>query len=449
MDRPIALFELTALSREARDRLLVRSEADLAVFEARVAPIIEEVRRDGDAALARFAARFDGAQLSPDEIRTPDDEFEQAFKAVAPEVIQALEYAVDNVRRYHEAQLPEDMWMKEMRPGIFAGERWSPIDSVACYVPRGKGSFPSVAVMTAVPAIVAKVPRVIICTPPLPDGRTDPATLVAAKLAGVREVYRCGGAQAVAAVAYGTATVPRVVKMVGPGSPYLVAAKKLLAHRIDPGILAGPSESIILADETADGRLAALDLLIEAEHGPDSSCFLVTNSRKVAEDARAAIPGFWSQMSEQRVDFSATVLRGPQGGIVLAPDFAAACDFVNDYAPEHLTIHASDPWQHMSKIRNAAEILLGDRTPNTLANFVLGPNAVLPTSGAAKTSSALSVYDFIKRSSVAYVTQAGYGEAALQARRLATYEGFDGHANAVSETRDRLMRVNARGTHES
>lgn len=442
MDRPIALFELAALSREDRDRLLVRSEADLAVYEARVAPIIEEVRRDGDAALVRLAARFDGASLSPEAIRTPEAEFEQAFKSVAPEVIQALEYAVDNVRRYHQAQLPEDMWMKEMRPGIFAGERWSPIDSVACYVPRGKGSFPSVAVMTAVPAIVAKVPRVIICTPPLPDGRTDPATLVAAKLAGVAEVYRCGGAQAVAAVAYGTATVPRVVKMVGPGSPYLVAAKKLLSHRIDPGILAGPSESIILADETADGRLAALDLLIEAEHGPDSSCFLVTNSRQVAEDARAAIPGFWAQMSEQRVDFSSTVLRGPQGGIVLAPDFTTACEFVNDYAPEHLTIHAKDPWQHMSRIRNAAEILLGDRTPNTLANFVLGPNAVLPTSGAARTSSALGVYDFIKRSSVAFVTSAGYTEAALHAGRLATYEGFDGHANAVSATRERLFETN-------
>ncbi|MBA4099713.1 MAG: histidinol dehydrogenase [Rhodospirillum sp.] len=440
MDRPIALFELANLSPEARERLLVRSEADLVVFEERVKPIIEEVRRDGDAALARFGARFDGATgLKPDAIRTPQSEFDEAMKSVAPEVVEALEYAVDNVRRYHEAQLPEEMWMKEVRPGIFAGERWSPIDSVACYVPRGKGSFPSVAVMTAVPAMVAKVPRVIICTPPLPDGRTDPATLVAAKLAGVTEVYRCGGAQAVAAVAYGTATVPRVLKMVGPGSPYLVAAKKLLSHRIDPGILAGPSESIILADQTADGRLAALDLLIEAEHGPDSSCFLVTNSRVVAEAARAAIPGFWAQMSDQRVDFSATVLKGPQGGIVLTPDFDAACGFVNDYAPEHLTIHAKDPWRYLGKIRNAAEILLGERTPNTLANFVLGPNAVLPTSGAARTSSALSVYDFVKRSSLAYVTTLGYPDAARHAGRLATYEGFDGHANAVSATRDRLM----------
>src|SRR5574338_970071 len=195
MDRPVALFELATLSVEARERLLVRSEADLAVFEERVKPIIDEVRREGDAALARLAARFDGATLSPDAIRTPEAEFDAAMKSVAPDVVAAIEYAIDNVRRYHEAQMPEEMWVKEMRPGIFAGERWSPIDSVACYVPRGKGSFPSVAVMTAVPAMVAKVPRVIICTPPLPDGRTDPATLVAARLAGVTEVYRCGGAQ--------------------------------------------------------------------------------------------------------------------------------------------------------------------------------------------------------------------------------------------------------------
>ncbi len=328
MDRPIALFELASLSPEARERLLVRSEADLAVFEERVKPIIEEVRRDGDAALARFGARFDGATgLKPDAIRTPAREFDEAMKSVAPEVIEALEYAVDNVRRYHEAQLPEEMWMKEMRPGIFAGERWSPIDSVACYVPRGKGSFPSVAVMTAVPAMVAKVPRVIICTPPLPDGRTDPATLVAAKLAGVTEVYRCGGAQAVAAVAYGTATVPRVLKMVGPGSPYLVAAKKLLSHRIDPGILAGPSESIILADETADGRLAALDLLIEAEHGPDSSCFLVTNSRAVAEAARAAIPGFWAQMSAAKGRFLGDRAEGATGRHRADPRFRRGLRF--------------------------------------------------------------------------------------------------------------------------
>lgn len=437
MGRPIAIFELAGLSAEDRARLLIRSEEDLSTFEERVKPIIEEVRRDGDAALAKFGKRFDGADLSPDAIRTPEAEFDQAFKTVAPEVIESLEFAVANVRKYHEAQRPEEMWLKEMRPGVFAGEKWAPIDSVACYVPRGKGSFPSVAVMTVVPAMVAKVPKVIICTPPGPDGKTDPATLVVARLAGVTEVYRCGGAQAVAAIAYGTATVPNVIKMVGPGSSYLVAAKKLLSHLIDPGILAGPSEAIILADETANGRLAAMDLLIEAEHGPDSSCFLVTDSKRVTDEAVAAIPGYWKEMSAQRVDFSATVLAGPRGGIVLAQDFDAACEFVNEYAPEHLTIHAKEPFRHLGKIRNAGEVLLGEHCPNTLANFVLGPNAVLPTSGAAKTSSALSVFDFMKRISVAYVTEDGYPDVAKHARRLATYEGFDAHANAVSELRDK------------
>ena len=440
MTRAIAVHDLAKLSAAARGRLLVRSEEDLSVFVERVKPIVAAVKAEGDAALARFAGQFDQAPITADAIRTPESDFADALRNVDPQVVRAIEYAADNIRRFHAAQLPEEMWLKEMQPGVFAGERWSAIDSVACYVPRGKGSFPSVALMTAIPALVAKVPRVIILTPPGTDGRCDPATLVAARVAGVSEVYRCGGAQAVAAAAYGTATVPRCVKIVGPGSPYLVAAKKLLADVIDPGVLAGPSESIIFADDTADGRLAALDLLVEAEHGPDSSCFLVTTSRKVAADAVAAIPGFWKQMSATRVEYSAEVLSGEHGGVVLAPDLDAAYAFINDYAAEHLMIQSDEPFAHLKKIKHAGEILLGNRTSNTLANFVIGPNNVLPTNGAARTMSPLSVHDFGKRSTVAHVTSVGYAELAQHARILATYEGFDGHANAVSETRDRLMR---------
>jgi len=331
------------------------------------------------------------------------------------------------------------MWMKEVRPGAFAGERFTPIPSVACYVPRGKGSFPSVVMMTTVPAVVAGVPRIAVLTPPGPDGKVDAATLVAARLAGVREVYKCGGAQAVAAVAYGTRTVPKMAKIVGPGSPYVVAAKRLLADVIDPGIPAGPSESIILCDSGADGRVAALDLIVESEHGPDSSAFLVTDSRAVADSARGAIPEYWKRMGEQRVAFSAAVLCGRRGGIVLAPDLDRAIEFVNDYAPEHLEILGRDPFACLGRIRNAGEILLGEHTPLPLGNFVLGPNAVLPTSGQARTCSPLSVFDFMKRSSVAYVTASGYPALARHARVLAAYEGFDGHANAVSEMRDALL----------
>jgi histidinol dehydrogenase len=274
-----------------------------------------------------------------------------------------------------------------------------------------------------------------VLTPCGPDGGVDGATLVAARLAGVERVFKCGGAAAAAAAAYGTQSVPKAVKIVGPGSPFHVAAKRLLADVIDPGIPAGPSESIVLADETADGWLAGLDLIVESEHGPDSSAFLVTPSRAVAEAAVAAIPEHWRRMGAERVGYSAAVLGGPRGGVLLTPDIESAYAFVNDYAPEHLEILGREPFAHMGHIRNAGEILLGPHTPFTLGNFVLGPNAVLPTSGAARTVSPLSVLDYMKRSSVGYVTEAGYPDLAIQAERLARYEGFDGHANAVSDWR--------------
>jgi histidinol dehydrogenase len=293
--------------------------------------------------------------------------------------------------------------------------------------------------MTAVPAVVAGVPRIVIVTPPGPDGKIDHGTLVAARMAGVADVFKCGGAQAIAAVAYGTNTVPKCHKVVGPGSPYVVAGIRLLSDVIEPATPAGPSESIILADSTANPRIAALDAIIESEHGPDSSTFLVTDSFELAEAARTAIPEYWARMGERWAGHSAAVLGGARGGIVVMPDMDTAIDFVNAYAPEHLQILGSDPFGYLGRIDNAGEILLGDYTPGTLGNFVLGPNAVLPTSGAAMTHSALSVFDFMKRTSVAYVTAAGYGEMAAHARVLATYEGFDGHANAVSPLRDEAL----------
>lgn len=440
MTRDISFYDLSTLSAAERGALLTRTQADLSPFIEKVQPIIEAVRREGDRALARYARELDKAPVEPGAIAAKPADFERAFAEVEPEVIEAIEFAVDGVRRFHEAQMPEEMWLKEVRPGAFAGEKHTPIPSVACYVPRGKGSFPSVVVMTAVPAVVAGVPEAIIVTPPGPDGEIDAATLVAACSAGIERVYKCGGAQAVAAVAFGTETVPKCDKIVGPGSPWVLAAKRLLADHIDPGLPAGPSESIILADETANPRIAALDLIIESEHGPDSSAFLVTNSLAVAEEARKAIPDYWADMGEGRVAFSSTVLCGSKGGVVLAPDFAAAIDFVNDYAPEHLELLCADPFAHLGALRHAGEILIGEHTPVTLGNFVLGPNAVLPTSRAARTASPLGVLDYLKRTSIGYVTREGYGPLAEQAHRLAVYEGFDGHANAISGT-----RVKARG----
>jgi histidinol dehydrogenase len=287
---------------------------------------------------------------------------------------------------------------------------------------------------------VAGVKDIAIVTPPGPDGKVDAATLFAARLAGVSTVYKAGGAQAIASVAYGTETIRKFAKVIGPGSPWVAAAKRLVAHVIDTGTPAGPSELIVLADETADGRMAGLDLLIESEHGPDSSAYLVTWSRDVAEAAAKAIPDYWKTMSEQRVAFSSSVLSGPVGGIVLARDAREGIAFINDYAPEHLEILSKEPFQYLGAIEHAGEILLGEHTPVTLGNFVLGPNHVLPTSGWAKTASPVSVHDFLKRTSLAYVTSTGYRELARHAQTLAHYEGFDAHANAVSSLRDRLLR---------
>ena len=439
MTKPVNFFELAKLSSSQRTALLQRTETDLAPFLEKVVPIIAAVRKDGDVALARFARDFDKALVEPHEIAATEEDFERAEKSLDPKVHDALKFATESIRKFHNAQMPEEMWLHEMRAGAFAGERSNAIPSVACYVPRGKGSFPSAVLMSTIPASIAGVKDVIVITPPGPDGRIDDASLVAAKMGGVSRVYKAGGAQGIAAEAYGTQTIPKVVKIVGPGSPWVTAAKRLVSHLVDTGTPAGPSEAIVMADDTVDGRLAALDLLIESEHGPDGSAYLVTWSRRVAEEAIAALPEYWAEMSALRVDYSSTVLSGPRGGVILARDEEEAIAFVNDYAPEHVQVLAKDPFQYLGRIIHAGEILLGEYTPSTLGNFVLGPNHVLPTSGWARTGSGLSVHDFMKRITVGYVTKKGYDTLAPHAHTFAKYEGFDGHANAVSNLRDLIL----------
>jgi histidinol dehydrogenase len=432
----LSRFVLADMTPDARARLFLRAEADLGQYLDKVRPIIEAVRTRGDQALSEFARQLDGAPVPADGIRVTEAEIERASASIPPELAKAILYARDNILRYHATQLPKPMMLTPVTPGVLAGERWAPVPSVACYVPRGKGSFPSVSLMTLIPAVVAKVPRVVLVTPPGPDGRVDDATLFVARAVGVTEIYRCGGAQAVAAVAYGTATVPKCDKIVGPGSPWVVAAKQLLSRQIDPGPPAGPSEAIVLADGSANAWKAALDLVNESEHGPDSSAFLVTPDAGIADLVDGYVPKIWERQSEQRRGFSRTVLTGPRGGIVLTRDMDEAIAFTNGYAAEHLQVHAADPFSYVERLINAGEILLGEHAAICLGNFVLGPNAVLPTAGAARTASPLSVYDYMKRTSLVHVSEAGYPPLAEAARILAEYEGFDGHALAVSPWRD-------------
>jgi histidinol dehydrogenase len=440
MIRTPNVHRLATLSPDARKALLVRTETDLSTYTEKVRPIIAAVRTEGDEALARFAQQFDKAPVLATAIAATDEDFSKAHKTLDPKMYEAMRFAADSITRFHTAQMPEKQWMLEVRPGVFAGDRTTSIASVACYVPRGKGAFPSSVLMTTIPATVAGVKDICVMTPPGPDGTIDDATLVAARLAGVSKVYKAGGAQGIAAVAYGTETISRYRKIVGPGSPWVGAAKRLVADFVDVGTPAGSSESIVMADATTSGKLAALDLLIETEHGPDSSGYLVTWDETVATDAIAALEEFYQHMSALRMDYASTVLSGPFGGVILAANEADAISFINDYAPEHLQILSQHPERYLDKIIHAGEILLGEYAPSTLANFVVGPSHVLPTGGWAQTGSALSVHDFLKRTSIVNVTKQGYATLAPHAKTFADYEGFDAHGNAVGDMRTPLLK---------
>ncbi len=429
MNIPVKQWE--CLSKDEQERFLRRSETDISLVSDAVEKIVSTVRKKKDAALKEYTKTFDHVDMEGLGINVSEKEFVEAETMLSPRVKEALDYSMENVRAFHLRQKPEGMTFSEVRRGIFAGERATPVDSAGLYVPRGRGSFPSMLYMLAIPAGIAEVPRIVVATPPNPDGTVDPACLYAARKCGVHEVYRIGGAQAVAALAYGTESVPRVEKIIGPGSMYVAAAQRIVSPATDTGLPAGPSESIILADEHAAPRLVALDLLIEAEHGSDSSALLITPSKQLAEDVSRIVPVMTEELPEPRKTFVVDVFNG-YGGIIVTRDNETAAELVNDFAPEHLQIQTSDPFRTLSLIRNAGEILLGSNTPFSAANYSTGPNAVLPTGGKAKTCSPVSVRDFIKYSSVVYLTPEGYNSVKGPVTTLADYEGFITHGNAFT-----------------
>ena len=422
----------SSLPEQEKKKILERSERDIAEVMPLVAEIIEKVRTEGDAALVSYTRQFNDADISRLPLAVSEREFDEAEEGLPPAVKDAIIFCAANVRTYHEEQLPGAMTLGEVLPGVYAGERATPVPSVGLYAPRGKGSFPSSTYMMAVPASVARVSRIVVVTPPDAAGRCDPATLYAARLCGAHEVYRVGGVQALAALAYGTQSIKAVVKFMGPGNQYVTAAKRLLVGVVDVGLPAGPSESMIVADDSADPRLLALDLIIEAEHGPDSQALLVSASAACGKAVAELLPRLVAELPEPRRSYVTEVLAN-YGGIIKARDEAEALAIVNAVAPEHLQIATADPLATLSGVQNAGEILLGQHTPFSLANYAIGANAVLPTGGKAKTASPLSVRDFLKYSSVAYVTADGYGSLKNAAITLADYEGFAAHAKALRE----------------
>ena len=425
-----AILVWNDLPQNRKDYYLKRSESDISDVMDSVSVIINTVKDKGDKALFDYTNKFDRVDLTGKSLRVSKEEFDEAEKNLPKKIKSALEYAIDNIWKFHKTQKPSGMNFDELRPGLFAGEKAIPIESAGLYVPRGRGSFPSMLYMLAVPAAVAGVERICVITPPGEDGEVDPACLYAAKLCGIEEVYRVGGAHGIAALAYGTESIPSVNKITGPGSMYVTAAKRILSGTVDVGLPAGPSESIILSDGRADPWSLALDLLVEAEHGSDSSAILITTSLNLAEKTASFIEQLISDLGEPRKTFVSDVFKG-YGAIFLVETLEEGADLVNKFAPEHLQLKTKEPFSTLSLIKNAGEILLGENIPFSAANYVTGVNAVLPTGGNAKTYSAVSVRDFIKYSSVVYVDKNGYNDFKDHVITLADYEGFETHGNAL------------------
>lgn len=420
------------LSEEQKQVILKRAEQDITEQMNVAKEISDDVRANGDKAVLKYTEKFDGVKLTSLSMKVSETEIEEGYNRLDEKTKEAIEYAAKNIRDFHEKQMPEEMWFTNVDKGLMVGEKTTPIVDVCLYVPRGKGSFPSVLLMLGIPAVVAGVKKIVVVTPPNEDGNCDDAILAAAKIIGIKEIYKVGGIQAVSAVAFGTETIPKCHKIIGPGNSYATAAKRVLANYIDTGLPAGPSECIILADEKADPHKVALDVMIEAEHGPDSAALLVTHSRELADKVVPIVKEQLEKLSDKRRGFIETNF-SLYGGIILTDSLKESIDFVNEYAPEHMEVMTENPFAVLEDIKNAGEILLGDYTPVTLCNFVLGPNAILPTGGFAKTYSSVSVMDFLKRSSVGYATKEGFERIREHAYNFATVEGFETHALAVKE----------------
>jgi histidinol dehydrogenase len=391
------------------------------------ADIIAAVREQGDAAVINYTARFDDLTLTPDRLRVSQGQIDAALAACPPELLAALETARARIEAYHRRQKPADSWQTD-ELGIESGWRWSAIEAVGLYVPGGTASYPSSVLMNAIPAKVAGVPRIVMVAP-TPRGETNPLVLAAAHLSGVDEIYRIGGAQAVAALAYGTASIPPVAKIVGPGNAYVAAAKRRVFGQVGIDMIAGPSEVLVIADGTANPDWIAADLLAQAEHDVSAQSILMTDDAALANEVEKAV---LSQLkSLPRADIAGKSW-GDFGAILLVADLEAAVPLVDRLAPEHLEIMTAQPERLSGMIRNAGAIFLGGHTPEAIGDYVGGPNHVLPTARSARFSSGLSVMDFMKRTSLLQCSAEGLRSLAGATDLLAQAEGLQAHGRSVT-----------------
>ena len=406
--------------------LAVRRAAVSAEAEEVVRPILTEVREKGDTALLEYARRFDEASLTPGTLRVTPDEVKQAFDHLQPEAIEALRLAAARIDHFHRRQLPHSWFLTE--EGAVLGQLCRPLDAVGIYVPGGKAVYPSTVLMNGVPAAVAGVERRVLCTPVTAGLTVHPAVLVAASLAGIAEIYKVGGAQAIAALAYGTDSIPRVDKIVGPGNVYVATAKRLVAGVVGIDGIAGPTEVVVVADETGDPAYIGADLLAQAEHDEMAMTVCITVSEALAKAVVVELKRQLADLPRRRI---AEASLAHNGAVLVVPTLAAAFALVNRIAPEHVELHCQDPWSHLDRIRHAGAVFVGAFSPEALGDYLAGPNHVLPTGGTARFASPLSVEDFLHRTSLLHFTEEGLKRLGGPAMTLASLEGLDGHARAV------------------
>ena len=396
--------------------------------------IVEDVRERGDEALRDLTERFDGVR--PDAFRVPQAAIDEAITRLDGKTARALAQAADQIRDFHERQRQQS-WFTVREDGALVGNKVEPLDAVGIYVPGGRALYPSSVLMNALPAAVAGVPRIVCVTPPTADGTLDPAILEACRIAGVTEIYTVGGAQAIAALAYGTESIAPVAKITGPGNAYVAAAKKVVSGDVGIDMIAGPSEVCVVADATADPALVAIDLMAQAEHDPLAACYLVTFDEAYADEVEAAVARHMGGTT--RAEITAASLLD-QGLIVICPDLPAALDAVNVIAPEHLELHVDHAFDLLGGVRNAGAIFLGAWTPEAVGDYVAGPNHTLPTGGTARYASPLSVDEFVKKSSVIQYSPAALARDADAVVTIARHEGLWAHAMSV-EMRKNLLET--------
>lgn len=406
------------------NQLMKRTQFDFSSINQTVEEVLNQVKNYKDEALKKYTLAFDGARL--ETFLVTDQEIDEAFHRIDPKLLTYLTQAKDNIEAYHKLQMIQDISIE--KEGISIKQRVKPIESVGIYVPGGTASYPSTVLMNAVPAKIAGVKNLIMTTPPNRDGKIKDVILVAAKLAGVDQIYKVGGAQAIGALTYGTDQIPKVNKIVGPGNLYVTMAKKMVSGYVGIDLVAGPSEVLIIADESANPDEVAADLLAQAEHDPYAAALLLTSSRKLADAVDLAIETQVKTLSRASIIESSMT---NFGAIILTDSIPSACKLANEIAPEHLELMVENPEQYLDDIDSAGSIFLGRFTPEPVGDYIAGPNHTLPTSGTAKFASPLGVYDFIKRSSVVYYSEKALYDSAEAIIGLAESEGLTAHANAI------------------